>query len=260
MNTVVLSKSAWAWPSIMVKAAMAVSGLGLALWVTLHMVGNMLWFAGPAIYNGYAQKLRETGVLWPVRTLLLTGLAVHVLGAVFTTQRARRARPVSYKQHRPLTRWAALASHSMRWTGVLLVGFLGCHVATVYGVGHPAFVPTDPHRNLTQLLQHPLHALPLWAAAIIIALHLSHGLGSAWITLGVKAERRERLVRRVLGGWTLAVAIGFGLPLVASAAAAANQTATASQAAPMPPNHPAAVSGRRAQPSRSSPPVLVGAD
>lgn len=215
MSTIALSKQPLGLPSILVKVAMAISGLGMALWLTLHMFGNLLWFAGPDLYNAYGHKLRETGVLWPVRTLLVTGFIVHVVGAVLTTQRALDARPVGYRVRGPLKHARALASRSMRWTGLLLVGFVVYHVAIVYGAGHPAFVASDPHHNLSVLLQHPVHSLALVLAAGLIALHLAHGLASSWITLGAASRAREALVRRVCSGWAALVTTGFALPAIA---------------------------------------------
>jgi succinate dehydrogenase / fumarate reductase cytochrome b subunit len=216
MNMALFSKQPLRLPSIMVKAAMALSGLGLALWVTLHMLGNLLWFGGPEVLNGYAHKLRDAGLVWPVRVLLCGGLLVHVLGALLTTRRAQQARPVTYKRVRSITRVRALASHSMRWTGVLLAGFIVYHVATLYGVGHPTFVPEDVHHNVSALMRRPGHALALCGAALWLGLHLQLGLASGWITLGVVAQRRAALVRRTLAGWALLVTLGFLLPLIGS--------------------------------------------
>lgn len=215
MSTLALAKRPFGLPSILIKVAMAISGLGMALWLTLHMLGNMLWLAGAEIYNAYGEKLRESGVLWPVRTLLIVGFIVHVLGAVLTTSRAHRARPVAYRVHGPIKRAGAVASRSMRWTGLVLLGFVVYHVAIVYGAGHPNFAATDPRHNLMVLLQHPLHALALIAASGLIALHLAHGLASSWITLGIVSRAREALVRRVFLTWTAVITAGFAAPAIA---------------------------------------------
>lgn len=215
MSTIALTKQPLGLPSILVKVAMAISGLGMALWLTLHMFGNLLWFGGADLYNAYGHKLRETGVLWPVRALLIAGFIVHVVGAILTTQRAHDARSIGYRVRGPLKHARALASRSMRWTGVVLLGFMIYHVAIVYGAGHPAFIPTDPHHNLSVLLQHPLHALMLVLAAGLIALHLAHGLASSWITLGVASRAREALARRVCSAWAALITTGFALPAIA---------------------------------------------
>jgi succinate dehydrogenase/fumarate reductase cytochrome b subunit (b558 family) len=147
--------------------------------------------------------------------LLGAGFIAHVLGAAITTRRGHHARPIGYKVGRSSMHRARIAARSMRWTGIGLLGFLVYHVSIVYGLGHPAFVADDVHHNLGVLMRQPLHALLLWLAAMLVALHLAHGLVSAWITLGVVPQRRERLVQYSLAGWTLLISLGFALPLVA---------------------------------------------
>jgi succinate dehydrogenase / fumarate reductase cytochrome b subunit len=201
-------------PSVLLKAAMAATGFLMAGWLTLHMAGNLLIFGGAELTNSYAAKLRETGMLWPMRAVLLSALAIHVLCASATSVRAWAARPVRYRT--PLRAAAStLASRSMRAGGALLLVYLGYHVATLYGVGHPSYVPGDVHHNLVALLRNPWHASGYVIATGCLALHLAHGLGSALITLGWGPGRRERWVRRGLQSWAGLITLGFTAPCLA---------------------------------------------
>jgi succinate dehydrogenase / fumarate reductase cytochrome b subunit len=196
---------------VLIKAAMAVSGVGLALWLTLHMAGNLLWLFGPSVMDTYGSVLHGSGLLWPVRLLLVGGLAVHVAGAWLTTRRAQAARPMRYHKLQPSA--STLASRTMRWTGLVLFGFLGYHVLSVYGVGHE-HVSGAFHHNLSALLMQPWDALLLSVAAGLVAMHLAHGLGSAFISLGAISPRHEPWLRRALRIWGYAVTAGFLLPPV----------------------------------------------
>lgn len=209
MNAVTVSAGASKLPSVLIKAAMALSGLGLALWLTLHMAGNLLWLLGPTLMDAYGGGLHASGVLWPVRLLLVGGLAVHVAGAWLTTRRARAARTVRYR--RVQSSASSLASRSMRWSGLVLFGFLGYHVASVYGVGHE-HVSGAFHHNLSALLLQPWDALLLSVAAGLVALHLAHGLGSAFVSLGAITPKHEPWLRRSLRIWAYVVTTGFLLP------------------------------------------------
>lgn len=211
MNTATVSTTATKLPSVVIKAAMAVSGVGLALWLTLHMAGNLLWLLGPTLMDAYGGGLHASGILWPVRLLLVGGLAVHVAGAWLTTRRAHAARPVRYHKLQPSV--SSLASRTMRWTGVVLFGFLGYHVLSVYGVGHE-HVSGAFHHNLSALLMQPWDALLLSAAAGLVAMHLAHGLGSAFLSLGAVTPKHEPLLRRALRIWSGVVTVGFLLPPV----------------------------------------------
>jgi succinate dehydrogenase / fumarate reductase cytochrome b subunit len=214
MNTLIVSKAPFRLSSVLVKVAMAISGLGMAVWLTLHMVGNSLWLGGPMLMNSYGHKLHESGVLWPVRLLLVLGFVVHIASAIVTAQRARRARTIGYQHPRPAKTIQAVAARSIQWTGVALFGFVLYHVLTVYDVAHPDFVPGDFHHNLTALLCRPAHALVLIGATALVALHLGHGLASACITLGGVQPGREAPVRRLFRAWSVLVTLGFALPIV----------------------------------------------
>ncbi|HKP60435.1 MAG TPA: succinate dehydrogenase cytochrome b subunit [Polyangiales bacterium] len=206
---------AWGRPdSVLLKAAMAVTGLGMAVWLTLHMLGNLTLFAGPQIMNGYAIKLHDSGILWPLRALLIVALGVHVVCAVLTTRRAHAARPHGYRV-RLRGHTSSWAARSMRVGGVLLLAYLFYHVTQIYGLGHPSFVPGDVHHNLLAIVRQPLHAVVYLAATALVSLHLAHGLASSWITLGLFAPRRERLVRRSLFAWAALVTLGFAAPVLA---------------------------------------------
>jgi succinate dehydrogenase / fumarate reductase cytochrome b subunit len=198
-------------PSVMIKAAMALSGVGLALWLTLHMAGNMLWLLGPGVMDSYGSILHGSGVLWPVRLLLVAGLVVHITGATLTTQRAHAARPVGYRKLRANA--SSLGSRSMRWTGLVILGFLMYHVASVYGVGHE-HVDGAFHHNLSALLLQPVDALLLGIAAGLVAMHLGHGLASAFVSVGMISPKHELLLRKSMRVWGYIVTVGFLLPPV----------------------------------------------
>jgi succinate dehydrogenase / fumarate reductase cytochrome b subunit len=201
--------------SVLLKIGMALSGLVLSGWLTLHMLGNLLWFGGAQVMNGYGERLRDSGLLWPMRLALSAALGLHVLGAILTTQRARLARRTEYRVSS--YKRATLASRSMRVTGSLLLLFLIYHVAVIYGVAHPAFIADDGYHNLTALLRHPVHALLYLLATALSAFHLRHGLGSAFITLGFVSEGRRTQVERATRVWALCVTAGFlGLVLAIS--------------------------------------------
>jgi len=200
--------------SVIVKAAMAVSGLLIAGWLTIHMLANLLVFGDPSLMNGYALKLRATGLLWPERAVMLGVLLIHVVAAVITTRRSHAARPAPYRVALRAQR-STLASRTMRVGGSLLAAYLLYHVAHLYGVGHSSYIPGDVFHNLVSALRNPLHAALYTLASGLLALHLSHGIHSALRSLGGLDGYREVALRRVLRGWTWVVCIGFAVPGIA---------------------------------------------
>jgi succinate dehydrogenase / fumarate reductase cytochrome b subunit len=214
MNTATQTRSAERPASVSLKAAMAATGFAMALWLTLHMLGNLTVFAGPEVMNAYSAKLRDTGLLWPMRLGLLAILGVHVTCAVLTTRQALAARPLRYRKalRHHASSWGA---RTMRIGGALLFVYLGYHIAQLYGVGHGSYVPGDVYHNLASVLRAPLHVALYIVATLFVTLHLAHGLGSALITLGVVPGRRQLQVRRALRTWVWIVTMGFGIEAVA---------------------------------------------
>lgn len=207
MNTAIRSARP---ASVLLKAAMAATGAVMALWLTLHMLGNLTVLAGPEVMNAYGDKLRATGLLWPMRVGLVVAFGVHVICALWTVQRSWAARPHRYHaglRHRAST----AAGRTMRATGLLLLVFVVYHVALMYGVGHPDFVPGDIHHNLVRAMQSPSHLAMYIAATALVSMHLAHGLRSSLTSLGVIPGSREPLVRRVLYGWSAVVTLGLAI-------------------------------------------------
>ncbi len=110
------------------KFLMSLTGLGLIAFVIVHMIGNLLVFAGRDALNSYAHMLKENGeLLWLARGGLLTIFVVHVILGIRLTLANRAARPVRYQ--RDATVQASLASRHMLLTGLVLLAFILYHLA-----------------------------------------------------------------------------------------------------------------------------------
>jgi succinate dehydrogenase / fumarate reductase cytochrome b subunit len=193
------------------KALAASSGLLLALWVVLHMLGNLGAFAGPLAIDGYAAGLRRAGPLLLLMRVGLGALALtHVSAVIALIRRARQARPRGYE--RPRWRSATLGSRSMRASGVLVLVFIGLHVLHMtLGTLHPWFAAGRVYHNLLTGLAPPPVGLGYVAAALLVGLHLGHGLFAAPRALGLGEGGSGVLGRRVALAIGLAIAAGFAL-------------------------------------------------
>jgi succinate dehydrogenase cytochrome b subunit len=203
------------WRSTVVrKAVVAVSGLALWTWIVLHVAGNLTLFSGPAVADGYAAALRHApGWLWAARVGLATALIVHVAGVVSLTRTARAARP-RHASHQP-DDISAVASRGMRIGGVLLLAFVVYHLLHLtVGVLHPRFETGHVYANVVVGLHSRAIAAIYVAAALVLGLHLLHGLWAATRTLGVRPETAARRRRPAAVAVSAAIALGFAsIPL-----------------------------------------------
>lgn len=197
------------------KAAMAVSGAILLLYVIGHMIGNLKVYQGPESYNEYAEWLRVFGApavaggaaLWAVRIVLLVAVIVHVVAAIQLARRARTARGSRYERYDPQV--FSYASRTMRWGGVIIFLFVLYHLAHfTWGTAHGDFVRGDVYHNFVT-------GFSIWwvsgiyiVANIVLGLHLYHGTWSMMQTLGIEHPRWNRYRRPLAAGIALVVAVG----------------------------------------------------
>jgi len=191
------------------KIVMAVTGMILVGFVTVHMTGNLLIFKGPAAINGYSRFLhRATELLWPLRLVLLTALIFHVHSAWSLTRDARAARPEGYAQRK--LQAATWSARTMRWGGVLLLVFVVFHLLHfTTGTLHPEFDPHDVYSNVVIGFSIPAVAIFYVIAMAALALHLHHGVWSLFQTLGLNHPHLNPARRRLATFLAVVVPVGF---------------------------------------------------
>lgn len=178
------------------KALMASTGVVLIGWCTLHAAGNLLVLGGPELLNRYAEALQGGPLLWIQRALVLAAVMPHVVLAGALARRSLTARgPRRYLGSSRRPAGGALASRSMRASGLLLFGIGLWHVAHIYGLGHPDFVAGDVHHNVVAGLHIPGVAALYAGLAALLTLHLAHGARSALVSLGLDEGSLPRWAR-----------------------------------------------------------------
>jgi succinate dehydrogenase / fumarate reductase cytochrome b subunit len=200
------------------KVVMALSGLVMLAYLVVHLLGNLLVFAGSGAINSYAEFLKGSlPLLWGTRAVLLLALVLHVHAAVALTRLAARARPERYQILRPQV--TTVSARLMRIGGVVLLAFVVFHLLHLTtGSVHPDFLPGDVYRNIVLGLGGVPVAGFYLVAMLALALHLQHGVGSLFQTLGFSHPHLDGLRRGVAR--TLAVLLGAGFALIPIAVAA----------------------------------------
>jgi succinate dehydrogenase / fumarate reductase cytochrome b subunit len=204
------------------KLIVGVSGVILALYVILHMLGNLKTLQGngdsgiPAV-DRYAEWLRTVGepaiprdgVLWGVRVILIVALLVHVTGVVQLIRRNRAARPERHRRARPIQR--SIASRTMAWSGFFLLGFLVFHILqfTTFTIEPTPLASGAVYGNLYDAFQEWWLVLLYLAAVIVLGFHLLHALWSVLQTHGFDKPNRNPSFRRGATATAIVVTAGF---------------------------------------------------
>jgi succinate dehydrogenase / fumarate reductase cytochrome b subunit len=196
------------------KYLMAASGLLFLLFLTTHLLGNLSIYGGPAAFVSYAEHLHALGKLLVAAEVgLVVALIIHVTTAVFLFFENRRARPVKYAVDKG-GGGRTLNSLTMPYTGLLILAFIGVHLATF---SHH-FVDQST-RNIFQIAQavfsHDIYLIIYTIGVLVVAFHVQHGLWSAFQTVGANHPKYMPFIQTVSVVFAIIVAIGFGfLPYV----------------------------------------------
>ncbi len=203
------------------KVLTGLTGLGLVLFVIVHMLGNLTYLQGGDAYNLYAHKLASYGVvLYILEIGLAAFFAMHAYIGINIYLRKRKARGGSYARYRSAGTPSrqTLASKTMIISGVVLLVFLVLHLIHFkFGPGmtegYVAMVDGDQIRDLRRLMtekfQSPLYAFGYPAVIILLGFHLRHGFWSALQSLSLTSPRLSTVLYPAGAALGLIVGVGF---------------------------------------------------
>lgn len=205
------------WSSTGRKILNGLTGLLLSAFVLVHLVENLLLFAGPEPYNRYVHRLLSLGVIIYAMEIVLGSIfLVHMITAVTVWLDKRRARPEPYAVR---TRAGGpsrqtLFSRTMIYTGALLLIFLVLHLKTFkwgpeYEVVYGGVAMRDLHRLVMEVFSSAGYFLGYEVILILLGFHLRHGFWSAFQSLGLEHPRYSPIIYAFGILFAIAIAVGF---------------------------------------------------
>lgn len=204
--------------SIAKKQIVAITGLLLIIFLIGHLAGNFLIFAGPTVFNAYADKLAGLRPgLYVMEVMLAVIFVVHLSLTAMVVVENRRARRNTYAAYQRKGQ-RSLASRLMPFTGSAILIFLIWHLVD--------FTFSDHHGDRSILADGQSYGLfgvvynsfldPIHGALYIIAMfcvgfHLMHGIQSSFQTYGFNHPKYTPQIKQ----WSMA--IGFLVAVLYSA-------------------------------------------
>lgn len=200
------------------KILIGLTGLALFLYLFLHIVGNLLVFAGPDLFNRYSHALISNPLIYPVELGLAIIFIVHIWNTVQMWFRDQAARPVKYavkKYAGPPSR-KTFASSTMIFSGLWLLVFILIHVKQ-FKYGAEYLVPGSETRDLYRLemenFANPLLLGFYVLSMLVVGSHLYHGSWSWAQSLGL--DNPKWTPRILATGKAIAVLLAGGFIVVA---------------------------------------------
>jgi len=184
---------------------MAASGLLLGGFMLVHLAENLLLFKGEAAYNGWVDLLLSN----PATPLLEIGLlfvfVAHIITGVWVRVEDFLNAPRGYEARK----WQGgrtVGSATMLYTAAAILAYLVYHMLTFRFVDHSMGF----YQMVTSAFRSPVFTAIYIAGSAALALHLSHGMQSAFQTLGLNHPKYTPLIKA--GGLLVALAMtGFAL-------------------------------------------------
>lgn len=206
------------WLSLVQKYLMGITGLGLALFVLLHMLGNLLIFAGAKAYNLYAHKL-QTGFLFILEAGLLALFLLHIFLALCLSLKNQKARGGEYVFRARGEKATSLWQKSLLAQGAVILVFVILHLITFkfgahYEVRYEEKTVRDIFRLVEESFQNPITVIWYVLALLVLSVHLFYGLSSSFKSLGLDHPRFTPYIEKAGGAYALCVTAGYiSLPL-----------------------------------------------
>lgn len=199
------------------KILTGITGLGLVLFVVVHLLGNLTLFFSASAYNQIAHVIEQLGPLtYAIEGLLGAIALLHIFIGINIHIGTRKARPVDYVEYESAGTPSrqSLGSRSMIISGLVIGAFLIVHLST-FKFGTYYTLPGSSDRDLARLVfetfHQPGYTFGYVAVLSALGLHLRHGLWSALQSLGVATKPGVFEMSAFLAA---VVALGFiGLPL-----------------------------------------------
>lgn len=196
---------------------LAAAGIGLVLFIFLHLSGNLLILLGPGAFNAYADKLHEMpAVVWTGRAGLVLIFGAHIYLGLSLALKNRQARKHRYAEYTHMGD-KTVATRTMAISGLVIFFFLWIHLYdfTLADRTGPKSIVEGMNDGeslglygvVWNAFSNPIHALFYIVVMGALGLHLSHALSSVLVTLG--AENERFVARAELAGKVVAAAVAL---------------------------------------------------
>ena len=212
--------------SIGKKLVVALTGSVLVLFLTGHVIGNLVVFAGPAAFNDYAYFLHHMlhgAGIWLFRVVMLGVLAAHISATVALTVQNRSAR-MAYEC--AATIQASRTSRTMIFSGLPLLAFIIYHLLHFTARIGNQYNSLARYKETVMLNGEPVLRHNAWQMVIdgfnwwpatlvyliamtLLCAHLLHGVGSVFQSLGLRSNKTAGLIQQISIGYSLFIWLGF---------------------------------------------------
>jgi succinate dehydrogenase / fumarate reductase cytochrome b subunit len=210
-----MSKSGLFKSSIGRKVAMALSALFLMVFLLQHLVINITAIISPDTFNELSHFMGTNPLVqFLAQPILIFAVVFHFVMGFYLELKNRAARPISYNKFNGSAN-SSWMSRNMTISGLVILAFLALHFVDFWfpemNYKYIQMNPADPTRYYEELLHkfaNPARVIAYVVAFILLSLHLLHGFGSAFQSMGQNNKYIDGL-KKFGVFYSIAVPLGF---------------------------------------------------
>ncbi|MBK8944196.1 MAG: succinate dehydrogenase cytochrome b subunit [Ignavibacteriae bacterium] len=199
--------------SIGKKIIMAITGLSLLFFLVVHLINNLLLFAGPEIFNSNVEQLESIKPLIRIVEIILLAIFVlHIYNALKLYFENKKAKPHKYAIDAS-SQNSTFYSRYMTVSGIIILVFLIIHLATFWRTfnfeAHQLNVEFPFYVIVQEAFANPIISIFYFIVMIFLGIHLNHAFQSAFQTFGLRHTKFTSMVERLGTFIAIVITIGF---------------------------------------------------
>lgn len=196
------------------KWLVGLSGLGLCVFVFIHMLGNLLIFKGAAAYNMYAYNLHKIFIFELLELSIFALFFIHIFLSLFVN-----FKNISVRKGYKKILWSGdkatnLTDKVLIFQGFVLLFFLITHLLTFkWGPYYEVLYDGEKVRDIYTLVVTIFSTKPLYVffytiSLIVLGIHLVHGAFASLKSLGLSHPKYLFLAK--IFSWIFGIGVSFG--------------------------------------------------
>ncbi|MEN8191551.1 MAG: succinate dehydrogenase cytochrome b subunit [Bacteroidota bacterium] len=196
--------------SIGKKFIMAVTGLSLILFLTVHLINNLFLYAGKDGFNTLVGSLDAVKPLVRVaEVILLLFFLFHIYNGIKLWWENKKANPEKYAINASKEN-STFYSRTMPYTGAIVLVFLVTHLSTLWVQFNFEMGGTHEYYDVIETLFSDISLVVIYVVTmLVLGFHLNHGFQSAFQTFGWHHKKYTPLVEKIGTLISLIYAVGF---------------------------------------------------
>jgi len=214
-----MAKSTLLKSSIARKVAMALSGLFLIMFLSLHFFINMTSVFSADTFNEMSHFMGYNPLVqFIMQPILVAGVVFHFIMGFVLDFKNRSARPIGYAKYNGAAN-ASWASRNMIVSGSVVLAFLVLHFYDFWFaemmykyVNVNAIEETRYFSELVHKFGSPIRTALYCVSFLLLSVHLWHGFNSSFQSVGFDNKYAKALHKL---GYTFAIIVPFGFIFIA---------------------------------------------